>query len=805
LKLLLSCQIDYLSEWIQESAILFNFELISAPSPNQAFVEAAKDRYDLVIIVDDDPDAVSAAIKIKSEYHLPVALISRLFDEIQEFVRLKNNARLDYLLPFELDKEMLVALLRASVKQEEHELPEAMIEKFKNSICLKIERIEGLVREIEETRSSKILLMLKGEIHKVSGSAGSYGYGEVSKLCRKMEIRLIDYLDTHGEEPVDRKLISQFPSFMKHFKLNFQKINLNEESFKEEPTASKPKEVQTKEAEDLRPQFYLITEDDNLIENFRNAIGSNTLIVETSPHTAVQRLSNKHFVPENLIVDSQFLMTNVQPEEIIRSYNSNKAAIHKHSVLILNDDDVESRMKALELGVDNILKKPLTIHFLREFVQRAVLIGGPCFCKTLVVDDDEDFCELLIHTFHEIGFNVAAIKDETKVMKQLKEEKVHFLVLDINMPEINGWKLLESLRSDPRYDELFIIVVTQSKSDDVLEKAYSLGADHVIFKPINLHLLKIKMLNFANRKIRQGLIKHHDTITGFYTREVFLMLFSKLLKKSESRQLCYTLCLIELNDFEALADTLGEEVIDEVVMMTGSAIRKVFENPLMTSYFGLGRFALLFKGIGTGAIAFMTELFYEEARKQVQLEEGQWRFSYNAAGICFKEGNQKTPEELTNEVLELLKRAREGGESTSLFEEEDVNRVKPSKKYEVVIVDPDYHLADILETLFLKNNMRTRRFISGSEALAHFTNLYALETKYLLLIERNLPDMDGIDVLKKILQKFPDKIVPIFLSALTSDRAIASGLNAGALDYIKKPLNTEILKIKSLKFLEACQ
>lgn len=122
----------------------------------------------------------------------------------------------------------------------------------------------------------------------------------------------------------------------------------------------------------------------------------------------------------------------------------------------------------------------------------------------------------------------------------------------------------------------------------------------------------------------------------------------------------------------------------------------------------------------------------------------------------------------------------------------------PSKK-EVFLIDPDEGLIRILKTAFEARGVNVRGFKEGREALGELLNESRGHFPALIVAERKLPDMDGLDLFKK-LQASPQKNIPFyFLTVFSSDKDVSEGLSLGVTEYIGKPFNVSIFMQKALK------
>lgn len=120
-----------------------------------------------------------------------------------------------------------------------------------------------------------------------------------------------------------------------------------------------------------------------------------------------------------------------------------------------------------------------------------------------------------------------------------------------------------------------------------------------------------------------------------------------------------------------------------------------------------------------------------------------------------------------------------------------------TSKKKVVIVDDDLDLLKILAFAFKEEGFAIETFGTGKEALKALTRKGALGSISLLILDRMLPDMDGMDIAKALKEKNGSAPPILFLSVLSSEKDILKGLRIGAIDYIAKPFNIDVLLQKA--------
>jgi two-component system chemotaxis response regulator CheY len=105
--------------------------------------------------------------------------------------------------------------------------------------------------------------------------------------------------------------------------------------------------------------------------------------------------------------------------------------------------------------------------------------------NVLVVEDSPTMRQLIVFALKRIrGFQIVEANDGVDGLKKLSAQKFDLIVTDINMPIMDGLKLVSMVRNDPNYKETPIIVITTEGASEDRERALALGANEYITKPI---------------------------------------------------------------------------------------------------------------------------------------------------------------------------------------------------------------------------------------------------------------------------------------------------------------------------------
>ena len=101
----------------------------------------------------------------------------------------------------------------------------------------------------------------------------------------------------------------------------------------------------------------------------------------------------------------------------------------------------------------------------------------------LTAEDSTSLREMIVFTLQEAGYEVIEASDGRKALRAIEGRKVHLVITDLNMPNMNGIELTQALRSDPKYKFVPIIFLTTESQFQKKQAAREAGATGWIVKP----------------------------------------------------------------------------------------------------------------------------------------------------------------------------------------------------------------------------------------------------------------------------------------------------------------------------------
>jgi two-component system alkaline phosphatase synthesis response regulator PhoP len=117
--------------------------------------------------------------------------------------------------------------------------------------------------------------------------------------------------------------------------------------------------------------------------------------------------------------------------------------------------------------------------------------------KVLVVDDNQDIRELVMHILDADGFHVYSAADGDNAKAILHSNQVDLILLDVMMPGTSGLELLQEIRTGSlkAHRDVPVIMITAMAGTEDIDKALAIGADSYIVKPFRAALIREKVRN----------------------------------------------------------------------------------------------------------------------------------------------------------------------------------------------------------------------------------------------------------------------------------------------------------------------
>ena len=217
------------------------------------------------------------------------------------------------------------------------------------------------------------------------------------------------------------------------------------------------------------------------------------VIPATSGQEALERV--RHAAADILITD--MIMPEMTGLQLIEKLQNNPAGRPTFTFLITAYDVPGLRLTARHLNITEVFTKPINpericqiiIQTVEKISQAKPAIEGVGLQRQhtlLIADDQPDNLLLLARYLESEGYNYIKAKDGLETLEKVRKEKPDLVLLDVNMPNKDGFTVLEEIRADPAIQHIPVLMLTAARLDSIeVQFGLNLGADDYITKPFN--------------------------------------------------------------------------------------------------------------------------------------------------------------------------------------------------------------------------------------------------------------------------------------------------------------------------------
>ncbi len=189
--------------------------------------------------------------------------------------------------------------------------------------------------------------------------------------------------------------------------------------------------------------------------------------------------------------------------------------------------------------------------------------------RLLIVEDDVDIANMLRLFFKSQGYDVDVAMRGSEALEKTRQGLPHLLVLDIMLPDIDGYEVCRALRTNIRTSHIPILFLTQKDERSDKLKGLELGADDYITKPFDIEELKLRVQNALARAERESLT---DPQSGLPSGRLIEDQLRKVIRQPD-----WAFMDIRINYFDAFRDVYGLIAANDVVRFTAMLLSEVVD------------------------------------------------------------------------------------------------------------------------------------------------------------------------------------------------------------------------------------
>ncbi|MGH7057851.1 MAG: diguanylate cyclase, partial [Acetobacteraceae bacterium] len=230
----------------------------------------------------------------------------------------------------------------------------------------------------------------------------------------------------------------------------------------------------------------------------------------------------------------------------------------------------------------------------------------------IIADDEETGRLLLAESVEQVGLAPLVYEDGASALEAAVSYGAAIVLLDVEMPGMDGYAVCRRLRDDPRFTSTPIVMVTGHEDSTAVTFAFEAGATDFVSKPVNWALLPRRLeyiLRNAAAAERIERLAYFDPLTGLPNRQRCLETAEREFAAASHTGETVAVVYLDLNSFKRINDTFGHSVGDAVLRTVAGKLTQSIDGladartHLSLARFGGDEFVILVRHREAGALA----------------------------------------------------------------------------------------------------------------------------------------------------------------------------------------------------------
>ena len=265
--------------------------------------------------------------------------------------------------------------------------------------------------------------------------------------------------------------------------------------------------------------------------------------------------------------------------------------------------------------------------------------------KILIVDDNAEVLEKTEGLLSQVGYSVVPCTSGEEALEILNKERFDLVLLDINMPSLNGYEVCLRIRQTFALDDLPIIFLTSREDSDSVTKGFHAGASDFVSKSalfdvllarVNVHIRLSRTLRFLRD------ISLTDDLTGCYNRRHGMYTLREWFARSKRYGTPFSMIYFDLNGLKTINDKYGHQAGDLLLRSVVNSCKKLLRESDILFRMGGDEFMVLCPDTDKRG-AFICAERMQESVKGVTIVDQTVTFAY---GIAHSSEDDKDMDEM---------------------------------------------------------------------------------------------------------------------------------------------------------------
>ncbi len=762
-----------------------------------AIILILRNKFDLIMVDGYLPDGSGVDFVLylhKKKVESKIAFVSGGYTTSEQYKWLKSEIGVDYVINKPIDPNEMYSIFKSILEPDnKEEIDDLLIDlkkEYDATIYEKLETLENLLNILEKQPTLKNLENFKKEIHKITGTAGSYGYDEVTKSGRECDRKILQRLEE--KKPVKPEDIEEYKLTFRKIKLGFQNINFAEkEQDKHLPIAKKHPNLIYK----VKKEMLIFSEDVERIQGINNLLKNTVIRYKIFSEKNRFLTSLEKTKCKMIIVSKSFYDDNY-------NFIFNKRKNEKISIgVLISEIDENWVLENLFKGFDFVISKNDNPLDIREFLQLQLEKTKFQRYRVIVIDNDPITLKYISNVLRELTADVKELSSPESLFTLLPIYTPDLIILDMdfNDPKYSPFNIIKLLKTNIRFSNVSIITTSSNIKEFNIAELLSYGIELNFEKPIVKDKFKAEIINFFHRRNTKEFYSCTNYRTGLLNTFSFQKIFEKMKNNTVREKKVFALGLVEFQNLDIIEQNFGFEIRVRTIEKFAQFLLQNFRSSDLIGHLDDSTFIVVLKDQTAVYLQFILGRFFDDLQtSELYKEIRGYRLGIKAGISEFPKFGKSLNRliQLSEKALVLAKNEEKSVIKIAEFDDETL-----INNQEICLVDDDIDLTNMLTYSFSTRGYKVCSFNRGKEFIDEIKKRSGAQLPKLIILDRELPDYDGMDIFKILKEELKVSVPVLFLSSKSTEKDIYNALEAGAVDYVTKPFSLKILLQKTLNLI----
>jgi diguanylate cyclase (GGDEF)-like protein len=431
---------------------------------------------------------------------------------------------------------------------------------------------------------------LHRNVHSLIGTSGTFGFTDISKAARSLESLLTPLLHTHEDYEVSAELSITVNNTID----NIAQL-ISNPSEKALPLNEKTSATTATDFNELGMQLSATSNSGTVAQDILIYYLDHEI---TAPELLLQNLlsygfNSKHFRNISQLIEaiehkkpSLVIIDLTLPKDKLENIFALARTFVQNGIKVFifsGQDDFFSRLHSVRAGIHSYVTKPADIPALVGMIRNHLNLNINKPTHILIVDDQISIAAFYAAILEQAGMQVTIETNPYEVLTVMQAHGPDLLLLDLNMPEVNGDELAAVIRQQEQFQSTPILFFSASAHPDKKTDLLAIGSDDLLSKDMPPEELVRHVKSRVDRAKILTAMMYQDSLTGLLNHAQIQLAAERVFQHCNRKGSTFTIAMIDIDKFKSVNDTYGHLTGDRVI----KALAQLLQQRLrLTDYIG---------------------------------------------------------------------------------------------------------------------------------------------------------------------------------------------------------------------------